>query len=328
MQLKIGSFNVYNLVRAGEPYYHKPPYSASEFGQKADWIAGQLQRMDAHIVGFQEVFHEDALVEVTGRSGRYDGGTVIAPGADGEGPRVGLATSLTLTGTPEVIEAFPDGFSVSYNQVTVDSFERPVLKATMDLDDTNTITVFVAHLKSKRPKIHDGEDEHDFKTQARGKARSLIIRAAEASALRAILVDELQGNRKPVVVIGDLNDSHYAVTTEIVTGTPPWRFLQPDRKREIWDVLLYDTNQIQARQSLRDVTYSYIYNGVYQTLDHIFVSEQLYRFNPNHIGEVEYLHFLNDHIVDTTLTSGDGGRTESDHGQVVATIRLLEQADR
>jgi len=322
MQLNIGSFNVYNLVRIGERYYDKPAYSASEFGQKTDWIAGQLRRMDADIVGFQEVFHEDALVEATGRSGRYDGGTVIAPGATGAEPRVGLATSLTLTGTPEAIEAFPDGSSVSYGQGNVDSFERPVLKATMELDGTNTVTVFVTHLKSKRPKILDGEDEHDFKTRARGKARSLIIRAAEAAALRAVLVDELQGNDRPVVVIGDFNDSHFAVTTEIVTGSPPWRFLPPDRKREIWDVLLYDTNQIQARQSLRDVTYSYIYNGVYQTLDHIFVSEQFYRFNPNRIGEVEYLHFLNDHIVDTTLTSGDGGRTESDHGQVVATIRL------
>ena len=151
MQLKIGSFNVYNLVRVGVPYYDKPPYSPEEFGEKADWIAGQLRRMDADIVGFQEVFHEDALVDVAGHSGRYDGGTVIAPGANGEGPRVGLATSLALAGTPEAVEAFPDGFSVSYDQGTVDSFERPVLKATMDLDGTNTITVFVAHLKSKRP---------------------------------------------------------------------------------------------------------------------------------------------------------------------------------
>ena len=30
MQLKIGSFNVYNLVRVGVPYYDKPPYSPEE----------------------------------------------------------------------------------------------------------------------------------------------------------------------------------------------------------------------------------------------------------------------------------------------------------
>jgi len=326
MRIKIGSFNVFNLVRSGEPYYNKPPYTDGEFSRKADWIAGQLKRMEAQIAGFQEVFHEDALLDVTQRSALYDGGTVISPGADGSGPRVGLATSLEVVGQPETIKNFPDGFSVSYSfggaTVEVTQFQRAILKVTVRLDAQNTLRVFVTHLKSKRPIILPAEDEHDFKARARGKARSLVVRAAEAAALRAILVDELQGNQQAAVVIGDLNDDQHAVSTEMVSGTPPWRFLPATRKREIWDVLLYNTYEIQARQSPRDVSFSYIYNGNYNTIDHIFVSQELYRFNPNRIGEVEYLRFFNDHIVDSTLTSGNSDRIESDHGQLVATIRM------
>ncbi len=89
-------------------------------------------------------------------------------------------------------------------------------------------------------------------------------------------------------------------------------------------MLLYNTSAIQSRQSERDVTYSYVYNGNYDTIDHIFVSQEFYRRNPNRIGEVEYVHFLNDHIVDGTLSTDDSGRTESSHDQVVASLRMQE----
>jgi endonuclease/exonuclease/phosphatase (EEP) superfamily protein YafD len=44
-------------------------------------------------------------------------------------------------------------------------------------------------------------------SKALGHARSLIIRAAESAAVRCILVDEMRNNSRPVIVLGDLNDS-------------------------------------------------------------------------------------------------------------------------
>jgi endonuclease/exonuclease/phosphatase (EEP) superfamily protein YafD len=81
------------------------------------------------------------------------------------------------------------------------------------------------HLKSKRPIVED-KLRHDQKAKviqkkyydydtchynyvqkALGHARSLIIRAAESAAVRCILVDEMRNNSRPVIVLGDLNDS-------------------------------------------------------------------------------------------------------------------------
>ena len=323
MRIRVGSFNAFNLVLPGVKYYDKPPYSADEFEAKATWTSAQLTRMDAQVVGFQEVFHEEALKDVATRSGLYPTERVIAPGADGSGPRVGLATSLPIVRWDPIVD-FPDESRLSLDGIAlpISEFQRPVLRAELQLDDSNTVTVFVAHLKSKRPIINDDEDEHDFATRAVGKTRALIVRAAEATALRALLVKTMRGNNTPAILIGDLNDGVHSVSTEITAGSPPWRFLQIDRKREIWDVLLYNTSKIQARQSERDVTYSYIYNGNYDTIDHIFVSQEFYRLNPKSIGRVEYVHFFNDHIVDQTLSRDDTGRIKSDHGQVVATLRL------
>jgi hypothetical protein len=78
--------------------------------------------MDADLVGFQEVFHEDALREVCTRSGRFDDALVVAPGADGtSGPRLGLATRLPLVDDAvAAITEFPKGLDT-----TADATEAP-----------------------------------------------------------------------------------------------------------------------------------------------------------------------------------------------------------
>jgi hypothetical protein len=47
MEIKIGTFNLFNLVAPGVRYYNKKPYSKKEFAKKSEWIGRQLQRMDA-----------------------------------------------------------------------------------------------------------------------------------------------------------------------------------------------------------------------------------------------------------------------------------------
>ena len=326
MEIKIGTFNLFNLVAPGVRYYNKKPYSKKEFAKKSEWIGRQLQRMDADLVGFQEVFHESALHQVIRASGLFDEKSTFAPGADGDGPRVGFATSLPLVESPTSIADFPADLDFSIDGVPfpAKSFLRPVLRAVVQFPNDHPVTIFVTHLKSKRPMVAP-DKRHDPKEETLGKARSLIIRAAEAAALRSIIVDELQQNQRSVIVLGDLNDAVQAVTTEMVGGTPPWRFLPTPQKKDIWDVLLYSTYDIQARQSYRDVNYSHIHNGRYETLDHIFVSQEFYRFNPDRIGEVNYLRYFNDHLFDATLSNDRTDRIASDHGQLVATLRLRPQ---
>lgn len=87
-------------------------------------------------------------------------------------------------------------------------------------------------------------------------------------------------------------------------------------------MLLYNVKDIQARQSYRDTYYTYIHNGHYESLDHILVSQEFVHQNPSRLGEVEYVSVHNDHLIDETLSDQAVPRWQSDHGQVVTTIRL------
>ena len=131
MDIKIGTFNVLNLARPGQTFYDTDdPYSEDEYEHKVEWIAGQLRRMDADVVGFQEVFDEVALRDACGRSGLYAGGVVVAPGADGaSGPKLGLATRLPVVEAAEPVSQFPPGLDGMVDGVAlpVGKLSRPVV---------------------------------------------------------------------------------------------------------------------------------------------------------------------------------------------------------
>lgn len=60
----IASFNVKNLIEADQEYYRFEQYTPEEYAWKRAWLADQLLKMNADIVGFQEIFSESALRDV------------------------------------------------------------------------------------------------------------------------------------------------------------------------------------------------------------------------------------------------------------------------
>lgn len=60
-EFTIASFNVKNLIGANQEYYRFQSYTPEEYAWKQDWLADQLLTMDADIIGFQEIFEENAL---------------------------------------------------------------------------------------------------------------------------------------------------------------------------------------------------------------------------------------------------------------------------
>jgi predicted extracellular nuclease len=208
----------------------------------------------------------------------------------------------------------------------VGTFSRPILRTRVVLDPEQgtTATVFVTHLKSKRPIRDPQAPEHDPREEALGKARALIRRAAEAAALRFLVLQEITGNAQPVIVLGDLNDAARAVTTDIIMGDSPTRFWpsDPEDRKAYWDRLLYSAYELTVRRTGRDVSYTHIFNGHYENLDHILVSQEFYERNPQRIAEVTNLRYFNDHLVDSQLSNDRRDRIVSDHGQLVAEIRL------
>lgn len=325
MRFRLGTFNAFNLVAEGVPYYGRLNYNHTDYQKKVEWCAGQLQKMDADVVGFQEVFHRRALEDVAKRSGLYPQAVIEVAGETGDLPRVGLISRFPVRKI-EVIENFPaaarvdvDGQPLPFTQ-----FHRPVLKAWIDLPTGQTMVVFVVHLKSKRPMVPEGAPRHDPWEETKGLVRSLLLRACESAALRYLILEEIQETKTPLVVLGDLNDAAHAVTSDILQGRLPQKNYPLDVKFKLWDILLYACGDLQVRKSYKDVYFTHLHNSHYESLDHIFVSQEFVNENPKCLGNVEYMKLFTDHLFDTALSDEAPPPWTSDHGQVVVSIRLKD----
>ncbi|MGH7495728.1 MAG: endonuclease/exonuclease/phosphatase family protein [bacterium] len=328
-RFSIGLFNLFNLVLPNVVYYNNKKYKDAEYLEKKRWLADQLIHMNADLVGFQEVFHAAALQEVVNASNQYTNASIIVGNETGNSPRVALVSRFPIV-SHKVIADFPGSaiLTIENKPFEIKAFSRPVIQATVQIDSVHgpvELIVFVVHLKSKRP-IFRGQDvdKDDPLEVAWGQALALVTRATEATALRYILVETMRNNKKPVILMGDINDNVHAVTSEIISGTAPYRYLPQNKKAAIWDILLNNVKDIQARVSYQDFYYTHIFNGFYESLDHIFVNDEFVRSNPGCVGFVEYVKILNDHLIDETLSHEEVSKTRSDHGQVVATIKFRE----
>ena len=329
-EIRFATFNAFNLAPAGAKLYDNLlPYTEAEFEAKIDWTARQIDLLDADVIGFQEIFSQAALKLALSRTRNYrnayhvgfdlEGGAVqtgaVQTGAERLTPGVALVSRLPLAEPGVAHGLFPAGIAMPPGSRDADRFARPVVHAQVIVAPDVTVDVVVVHLKSKRPDYRTGDTGDDPQLYALACLRSLVRRGTEAVALR-VLLSQLgryhqgaQGAQRARVVLGDFNDVADAVTTGIVLGSGA----SADR--------LFDAYQLQRRQDhLRHVGFSSLHDGHYTTIDHILVSEQFNAALPNAIGEVVDVVYLNDHLV-LELPAA------SDHGQVLARIRLFDVAD-
>mgnify|MGYP006291861573 CR=1 FL=1 len=320
---KIGTFNLYNLALPNIIFHRSLQYSSEEYRQKKRWVAHQLERMQADIVGFQEVIHAKALKEVLKEAEGYENyHCAIAEGNENY-PTVALASKFPLIDL-EIIREFPKQASFNIQKVDIpfEKFSKPIIVAQVALTPSLVATVVVVHLKSKAPIFPKEASPDDPVEKAKGQGRALILRTAEAVALRIFLIELLKDTDHPVIVLGDVNDGGLAFTSQIITGDPPHQRKSLSEKKKVWDVLLYSVKEIQDKRSQGFYYYTHIHNGHYENLDHILVSQEWVSQNPQRVGRVKYVAVLNDHLLDDTLCDEKLPCWQSDHGQVVATLSL------
>ncbi|MEM6804685.1 MAG: endonuclease/exonuclease/phosphatase family protein, partial [Bacteroidota bacterium] len=319
--LKVGTFNLLNLVSQGLPYYEREGYDKDTYEKKINWIARQIDRMEVDIIGFQEVFHEAALDDVLKRTKKLKDAHVKVAAENGRLPRVAIASRFPIQSS-EVFEAFPSVIEMEGQQIPISDFSRPILKSLVQVEEDLTFCIYVVHLKSKRPLFERKESRKDPVDLAKGQIRALIRRGAESAALREVLMKDLMFRSHPVILLGDVNDNGLSVTSRTISGEPPHKRYPKEVKKKIWDVLLYHVKDIQARRSYHDHYFTHIHNGFHEALDHIMVSQELVKENPKSIGSVSYVHLFNDHLIDETLSKDKPNLWQSDHGQVVASLNL------
>lgn len=323
--IRVGTFNLFNLVLPGEKFYGRE-ISRKDYKKKILWIGHQLNQMKADVVGFQEVFHPEALSEALNESQKLKNAHFVVASPTRDLPRVALASKFPIV-SHHVYEKIPTPIELEGTEIPITEFSRPVLKATVEFPGGTEVDFFVTHLKSKRPFLESGENRANPLDLARGQARSLVRRAVEAAGVREILLRELKDKKRPVILCGDVNDVGTAVTTRIISGEPPHRKFPIEVKQSIWDVLLYHVKDIQARKAMEDVYYTHIHNGFHEALDHIMVSEEFVRENRNGIAEVLFARVFNDHLVDNTISDDDVPVWTSDHGTVVMQLEMKKKEE-
>jgi endonuclease/exonuclease/phosphatase family metal-dependent hydrolase len=324
--LSVASCNLLNLARPHRVFYeNQPPFTAEEQGRKLDWLASMFARLDADVFGVQEVWDLSALHDAVGRA-KLRGHRAVAPGAEDAGgapgaqgtPRVGLVSRLPIDELRSIAE-FAPGEAVEVPEVGAHArFERPVLHAVLRARFAPRLHVLVVHLKSKRPKFlqdaagNPTEDRDDPRIGARAMLRSLIMRGAEAQALRGLVLDLLHRTHEPLVLIGDFNDAPASVTSQLVAATSTVAY-----DRSARDAALWHSWDVQTDASIRrDVAYSHVHQGHPELLDQIWVSEEFVAGSRHAIGDVKRVEVFNDHL------NEGRERFRSDHGFVRALLRL------
>lgn len=247
--------------------------------------------------------------------------------------------------------AFPKlrGMEGDGGSYTLERVSRPILKARIRIGE-QVVTVFNCHLKSKlgefvTPAGAPFPDEADLTRydpigRALGGLRSAVRRMAEAYVLRREIVEEIRAGY-PVMALGDFNDGEHAVSSEIISGEVPFKnyawMLRHDAEhggdrysREedtqirggIEAVHLASAEALFVRKSLRDMVYTAAFGGNFESIDQIYLSRHFHPDNEDAIGEMTYFSCLNDHITDGSHPEAPYNKLASDHGQIIAHMRL------
>ncbi|SFU98741.1 endonuclease/exonuclease/phosphatase family protein [Pseudoduganella namucuonensis] len=339
MKVSIATFNAENLITAGKPIYDepRPRYTAEQYPRKVGWMREQLLKMNADIVGFQEVFEEQALRDCLE-------GTHMAQwhlrtaNPTGLGPVNAILSKFPIVDT-RVVEDIPVAFEFYDDRPTrealdsqavpipIQKFSRGVLIAKLQIREGLAMQVVVLHLKSKRPIFRGAADGDNagYAELAQGNVRSLIRRAVEACGVRKLISEELdKDDGTPLCVLGDMNDNDTSVTSQAIIGEEPFRNLPPAEKEKRWRHVLQNCRDVQARKSIENFQYSYIHNGHYESLDNIFVSNHFADLNKARLGRVIDVRLFNDHVIDSKTSLDRKPFFASDHGQVMANLEISD----
>lgn len=316
-RISIASFNLYNFQISGERTYGSAAVSAEEFEGKKEWIRSMLKTIDADVVAFQELWHPDALNAVLDDPELSDYKTVfIGDSWYGISVAMIVRSPWKLRQDAEVIKQFPfsqlvkvdadDGEDDELN-LDISRFSRSILKVQLEHEHQNdsAVTVFACHLKSKLPARVGSEVDAQYRS-AIGSALATIRRTAEATALRMMLVDHMEGDDTPVIVLGDLNDDPLSNTLSIITDQPTIT----NRARGS-DKALYSSLHFQQLQSYNDVYYTHEHKNHKNVIDHILVSEEFFEYSDVKMWRHDKTQIWNDHIEDDNPYSSDHGIIKS-----------------
>lgn len=304
-----------------------------EYEDKLKTLAEVISRLDADIVGVQEVGDSEAFDDLQARlDGLYPHQRLsISP--DSRGIRVGFLSKLPLEDGEEIVNFPAEGLASVPGQddkgkpVDVTRMSRGALPVTVTLPSGLKVSLINNHWKSKLLTFPGGRfTTSNENERARVAGFALLKRTAEAVAIRVKANELLVGNRdRGLIVLGDLNDVTEAATTQILHGPGGSEigtggFDRPDRGD---DARLFDLAPLIPLER----RFSRVFQGKGELIDHILVSQELLPFSA--AGGKRRLPIVDSHIDAlgalpsiTERPSERRGKPGSDHAPVTATFDL------
>jgi endonuclease/exonuclease/phosphatase family metal-dependent hydrolase len=271
----VGTWNLENLYRPGGQF---GPKTQAAYEAKLTVLAATITAANPDVLAVQEVGEPAALDDLVGRlPGTWH--TSLSTHPDARGIRVGFLTHSAPTTTEQVVDfpapLHPVQVGDAPNDVTA-GMGRGALHIHLDDLGGHAWDLVTVHLKSKLLTFPGGRfNPTNENERARFAAYALYRRAAEAATVRVAATGILDGHGQDrrLVVLGDLNDTEQAATTQLLYGPPGSQygtggFAHPDRgdAQRLWNL---------APQIPPEHRYSRIFEGQRELIDHILISHAL-----------------------------------------------------
>lgn len=188
--LRVASYNIENAFDVFDDPYTRDEGTDVKLRYEVEYITDALKKLDADVVGFQEVENEpilQAMVDEYLPGMGYDYVAVPLTN-DSRGIKLGLISRLPIISVTSYRWQ-------TFSHPDIDRtwrFARDLFHARLQCPDGEVLNVFVVHLKSK-----SGRD---------GDPQSTMWRSSEAKRIRQIIGDLLANNPdERVILMGDFN---------------------------------------------------------------------------------------------------------------------------
>ena len=332
MKIRIGTFNLFQFVEPPFSWYtKKEKFTDKEWEEKTAWIKKQIQVMNCDIIGFQEVFSQNALKELLLELGFKYFKTIDKAKIDKKNDLIYISTTVALASKFPIknLKKVETDFSTlkKHNIEGFFRFAREPIKATIILQNQKEINFYVCHLKSNRENefeyIFTKTDKLEDKLKKvevalkNNYSLSLKQRLCEASSLYS----DIKTNRNPSILVCDLNDKEFSLTIDALTNK---KYHEENLKKD--DFLLLDAyhlhkikviNPHPEFKGVKRTPTSY-FAGKGNVLDYVFVSKHFDKNNKFHIGKVTSYEIFDEHL----QKNQNGSLLKSDHAQIVCEIEI------
>ena len=322
MKITVGTFNLFQFVEPPYAWYtRKDKFNLTQWSHKTRWIKKQIIKMDCDIIGFQEVFSQNALKNLVQELGFNYFETVDVPKVHTNNKNIYVSMTVAIASKYPISKLEAVHLHTSslekHHFKGVFSFSRTPIKATITLPNKKDLLVYVCHLKSNRL----NEFEYVFtKNDSIEEKKTLVSQVLEMDSFEALkqrlceasslFFDMQKSKNKPIVLLCDLNDKEFSLTIDVLSNPKYYN------SKSVEESLLYDAsyqyippNPHPEKKEVERKSTSY-FLGKGNVLDYIFISKD--------IAKVTNYAVLDKHLENNK----EGSLLTSDHAQVVCELTL------